>query len=79
MVLADLRSYLQQQHRVSLRDLIIHFGIEADALRGMLRLWINKGKVRQLSLESDCGTRCCKCDSTLTELYEWVDKVNHNQ
>ena len=75
MILSDLRSYLQQQHRVALRDLITHFNMDADALRGMLGKWISKGNVRKLSLESDCGTRCCKCDPTLTELYEWVNKA----
>lgn len=75
MILSDLRSYLKQQHRVALKDLVTHFGMDADALRGMLGLWISKGNVRKLSLESNCGSRCCKCDPTLTELYEWVDKA----
>ena len=75
MILSDLRSYLKQQHRVALKDLVVHFDVDADALRGMLGLWVNKGKVRRLSLKSDCGTSCCKCDATLTELYEWVDNA----
>lgn len=74
MILSDLRSYLKQQHKVALKDLINHFGVDAEALRGMLGLWISKGKVRKLSMESGCGTSCCKCDPTLIELYEWVDK-----
>jgi len=73
MILSDLRSYLKQQHRVAMKDLSNHFDTDADALRGMLGLWISKGKVRKLSPESGCGTSCCKCDPTLTELYEWVD------
>lgn len=74
MILSELKSYLQQQKRVSLNDLAIHFDIDADALRGMLGKWIGKGKVRQLPLNSSCGSSCCKCDPALTELYEWVDK-----
>jgi hypothetical protein len=74
MILSDLRSYLKQQHRVSLADLVTHFGIDADALRGMLSKWINKGNVRLVSLQSSCSTSCCKCDPTLTELYEWINK-----
>ncbi len=74
MILSDLRSYLKQQHRVSLADLVIHFNMDADALRGMLSKWISKGNVRLLSLGSSCGTSCCKCDPTLTELYEWINK-----
>ena len=75
MILSDLRPYLQQQRRVSLADLVNHFGIDADALRGMLGKWISKGNVRLIPLESSaCGTSCCKCDATLTELYEWINK-----
>ena len=73
MILSDLRDYIKQQHRVALIDLVNHFGMDADALRGMLGKWINKGKVRKLPLESACGTSCCKCDPTLTELYGWID------
>jgi len=75
MILSDLRDFLKQQRRVALRDLANHFDMDADALRGMLGKWIHKGNVRKLSLESNCGTTCCKCDPTLTELYEWVDKA----
>lgn len=74
MILSDLRSYLQEKQRVTLNDLVVHFKIDADALRGMLGKWISKGKVRQLPVNSSCGTGCCKCDPALTELYEWVEK-----
>ena len=73
MILSDLRAYLKVQHRTALADLVIHFGMDADALRGMLDKWISKGKVRKLPLSSSCGTSCCQCDATLTEIYEWVD------
>jgi len=75
MILSELRDFLKQQQRVALKDIVNHFDVDADALRGMLSKWISKGNVRKLSLESSCGTSCCKCDATLTELYEWVDKV----
>ncbi len=74
MILADLRSYIKQQRRVALKDLTLHFNTDADALRGMLGLWMSKGIVRKMPMESACGTSCCKCDPELTELYEWVDK-----
>ncbi|MEQ1636357.1 MAG: FeoC-like transcriptional regulator [Methylococcales bacterium] len=74
MILSDLRSYMQLQHRVVLNDLIIHFNMDANALRGMLSKWISKGKVRKTSAEAGCGTSCCKCDPVMTEIYEWVDE-----
>jgi hypothetical protein len=73
MILSELRRYLKQQKTVTLHDLVIHFNIDADALRGMLSKWMSKGKVRQLPVNSACGTSCCKCDPTLTELYEWIE------
>lgn len=75
MILSELKTYLQKQQRVSLHDLVNHFHIEADALRGMLSKWISKGKVKQVANENaSCGTSCCKCDVALIEFYEWVDK-----
>lgn len=74
MILSDLRAYLIQHHRVALADLILHFNMDADALRGMLGLWISKGKVRKLPLTASCGTSCCQCDTTLTEIYEWINQ-----
>lgn len=72
MILSDLRSYLQDKHRVTLNDLVLHFDIDANALRGMLGKWISKGKVKCSTAEPGCGTSCCKCDPLLTEIYEWV-------
>jgi putative ferrous iron transport protein C len=74
MILADLRSYLQEKQRITLNDLVVHFQIDADALRGMLHKWAQKGKVRLIANGgANCGTSCCKCDPLLTEIYEWVD------
>lgn len=73
MILSELRSYLKEKKTVTLNDLVIHFSIDADALRGMLNKWIKKGKVRQIPVNSGCGTSCSKCDPTLTELYEWLE------
>lgn len=71
MILSELRSYLKEKKRVTLYELVIHFDIDADALRGMLGKWISKGKVYRLPVGGNCGTGCCKCDPALTEFYEW--------
>ena len=74
MILSDLRNYLQDKHRVTLNDLVLHFHVDANALRGMLAKWISKGKVRlSPTVGTSCGTSCCKCDPLLTEIYEWID------
>lgn len=74
MILSDLRSYLQEQKRVALKDMEMRFNIDADALRGMLNKWITKGYVRKLPSGTACSSGCCQCDPALTELYEWVGK-----
>ncbi len=74
MILSDIRSYLKQQRRVALRDLALHFNVDADALRGMLGLWVTKGHVKKLPAGTACGSGCCQCDPAITEIYEWVGK-----
>lgn len=73
MILAELRDYLKQQHRLTLAEMANHFDVEADVLRGMLAKWIAKGKVKKLDMGGACGTTCSKCDPALTEIYEWLD------
>ena len=75
MILSELRDYIKEKKRVALNELVIHFDMDADALRGMLGKWISKGKVRQMPVGAGCGTSCCKCDPTLTEFYEWVEQM----
>lgn len=76
MILSELRSYIKDRKRVAIIDLVNHFGIDADAIRGMLGKWITKGQIKKMSVEEGCGTQCCKCDPLLTEFYEWVDSGN---
>lgn len=73
MILSELRNYLQDKRRVTLNDLVLHFHVDANALRGMLGKWVSKGKVRISPVGGNCGSSCCKCDPLLTEIYEWVD------
>ena len=72
MILSELRSYLKERQRVTLQDLMLHFDCDAQALRGMLQILLAKGYVSKNAATQACGTSCCKCDSTLTEIYEWL-------
>jgi putative ferrous iron transport protein C len=74
MILSELRDYLQQQRRVALKDMELRFNIDADALRGMLAKWVNKGVVKKLPTGTLCDSGCCQCDPALTEIYEWIGK-----
>jgi hypothetical protein len=73
MILADIRSYLQQRQRASLSDIALHLGSDPDAVRGMLERWIRKGKVRKLMANAACNSSCKVCDPTATEFYEWLE------
>ena len=70
----DFKSQQEAICSLHLADLVNHFNMDADALRGMLGKWISKGNVRKMPMESSCGTSCCKCDPALTELYEWIER-----
>ena len=53
MILSEVRDYLQQRGRATLADIALHFDTEPDAVRGMLQIWIQKGKVhRQMATAS---------------------------
>lgn len=73
MVLSELRNYLQENRRVLLVDLANRFNTDPDALRGMLKKWVSKGKVRKVSGATGCSNGCCKCDPATLELYEWLE------
>jgi len=71
MILADIRGYLQQRGQASLADLALHFDTDADAMRGMLQVWVRKGMVHKLVATASCGSSCTRCDSAATEVYAW--------
>lgn len=70
MLLQDLRTDLNQQHRASLQALEQRFHIRADAPRGMLNQPICKGRVQKTE-GSKCA-HCCQCASEAIEFYEWM-------
>lgn len=75
MLLQQIKAYLKQRQIVSLLDLKREFGADADVLRDMLHLWIQKGQVRCLQKTPACGTRCTNCDPLFTEMYEWIPTI----
>ncbi len=72
MILADVRSYLKQRGEASLSDLALHFDTDPEALRGMLDVWVRKGKVVHRRNTAACGSTCNQCDVASTELYVWA-------
>lgn len=71
MILADIRDYLKQRGQCSLSDIALHFDADPEAVRGMLEVWIRKGKVERRAATASCGTSCQSCDPASTEVYVW--------
>jgi len=73
MILSQVRDYLKQRGQCTLSDIALHFDTDADAVRGMLEVWIRKGKVEKRSATDSCGTSCQSCDPAATEVYSWCE------
>jgi hypothetical protein len=71
VILSEVRDYLQQRGRATLADIALHFDTEPDAVRGMLQVWIRKGKVHKQMATASCGGSCTQCDPASTEIYVW--------
>jgi hypothetical protein len=77
MILSDIKNYLQQRGQASLGDIALHFKSDPEAVRGMLDVWIRKGKVIKQSSTASCGSSCQQCDPATTEIYIWTRKDIH--
>jgi len=75
MILSGIKRYFSQQPVASLADLSVHFGVEPDAMRGMLEQWIRKGKLRKLPQGTPCPSCCEACKSESLELYKWLSEM----
>ena len=71
MILSDIRSYLEQREQATLADIALHFEADTDAVRGMLEIWIRKGRVHRKMATASCGNSCSQCDPAATEIYVW--------
>lgn len=78
MILSDVRDYLKQRGQCTLSDIALHFDTDADAVRGMLDVWIRKGKIEKRFVTDSCGTSCQSCDPAATEVYSWLESNTLN-
>ena len=76
MILSELKNYIKKRREVSLNDIALHFDIAPDAARGMLELWISKGKVQKKQTQS-CESNChCEVGRN-NELYRWNEEIQN--
>lgn len=73
MTLMELRGYVRGRPGATLADMVHHFQADPEIIRGMLAVWIRKGKVERRSASANCGSRCSQCDPASVELYFWND------
>jgi len=71
MILSDLRHYLEGRPQSTLAEMALHFRADPEALRGMLEVWIRKGKVEKRLATASCGSHCGHCDPLAAEIYRW--------
>ena len=71
MILAEIKNYLMQRGQSSLADIAGHFNSDPEAIRGMLEVWLRKGKIIRHQASSSCSG-CCKCDPAVMEIYQWM-------
>ncbi len=79
MIFSEVRDYLKQRGQCTLSDVALHFDTDANAVRGMLDIWIKKGKVEKRSATASCGTSCQSCDPATTEVYFWVETTKPSE
>jgi hypothetical protein len=70
-MLSDIRTYLQERGQASLSDIARHLDVTPEVARGMLELWLKKGRVHRMAATPSCGSSCSQCDPSTTEIYVW--------
>jgi hypothetical protein len=74
MILTDLRRVLQTQGPLSLGEIARRLDSSPDAVRSMLEIWIDKGRISRLAATESCGSSCQDCGVARTEYYAWRDR-----
>jgi hypothetical protein len=70
MTLIGVKALMMERRRATLTDIAVHFGSSPDAARQIMRLWLDKGRVRVLERGACKGG--CSCATPPVEVYEWV-------
>jgi putative ferrous iron transport protein C len=76
MILSDIGHFVEKRHQVTLDEVARHFSAQPDAVRGMLEVWISKGKISKQLTTANCGSSCRQCHAASTEIYIWGVAIN---
>lgn len=75
MSLLAIKKYMMQVRITTLGSLCKLFNADPEVVRCMLQHWIRKGNIRPCLKTPACGSKCFKCPTAATEMYEWVEAV----
>ena len=70
MLLSDINRYFATHKRACLADLATHFNADAQAIKPMLAILANKGRITPVTGNTNCGS-CSRCDPDRLVIYEW--------
>lgn len=74
MNLIQLKHYLRSRKITPLLEAADHFRVDAETIRPLLEIWIEKGKVRRhKDMGIPCRGCCCKGCPSFGEFFEWLD------
>lgn len=65
-MLSQIKVFFERQPIANLQQIADALGVDADAVRGMLTVWMNKGCVRCLSQPGPDGCHSGGCGSCVT-------------
>lgn len=71
--LVAIKQHMTQVKMATLSHLCQIFCADPETIRCMLKHWMMKGKIRQCQKTPACGSKCFKCPTLMTEIYEWID------
>lgn len=87
MLLTDVRNYIAETGKVSRTQIANRFGIEPEAVSGMLDALVHRGDIRSHGAEA--GADGCKCDkgcgccsaanAFIEDVYEWTGRTRSSR
>lgn len=73
MTPSELKTYVNENRRVTLTDLSTHFQSDPQAVKAAMQIWIKKGLVNESKAQVGCSKGCCQCKPEDITIYQWLD------
>ena len=73
LTLSKIKAYFEARQMATCDALALHFEVDQNSIKDMLRHFIHKGQIECKLLESACGS-CQGCSKREQALYVWCPK-----